>query len=73
MTPIGALLMVLAAYGAVGVAFAVPFALSWVKQIDPVASSAPLRTRLIFLPGAVALWPILARKLAHARKQGTKP
>ncbi|MCA9293969.1 MAG: hypothetical protein KDA20_09155 [Phycisphaerales bacterium] len=67
MSVVGVLLTVLGAYGAVGVLFAIAFVCTGAKRIDPVARATPLRVRLLFLPGAAALWPLLAMKWARSR------
>ncbi len=56
------LLLVLSAYLAVGACFAVIFA-SWGAQtIDPAAKGMPILARLLILPGATGLWPLLLVK-----------
>ncbi|MCB9845163.1 MAG: hypothetical protein H6811_04155 [Phycisphaeraceae bacterium] len=69
MTVVEALLIALLTYAAVGLCFAIPFVVSWVKRVDPVAAGAPLRVRLLFLPGAVALWPVLWPMTVRARSR----
>ncbi|MEZ6317834.1 MAG: hypothetical protein R3B49_03625 [Phycisphaerales bacterium] len=65
-------LMVVGAYAAVGVVFAIAFVLVGVKRVDPVAAHAPVRVRVLFLPGAAALWPMmLAKWRASARGAST--
>lgn len=53
------ILLILTTYAALGVLFAVPFVLSGVKQLDPVAAATHVAVRLVWLPGAVAVWPLL--------------
>ena len=55
-------LWLLASYAAVGLAFALAFAAFGAARIDPNARGASLGFRLIVLPGAAALWPILLRR-----------
>ena len=50
-----------------GLLFAVPFVLRGVNRIDPVAHEGSWGFRLIILPGVVALWPLLLRRLAKRR------
>jgi hypothetical protein len=50
---------VLAAYGLAGAIFAVAFVTVGIHRVDPVAEHTPLGFRLIVLPGAAALWPLL--------------
>lgn len=56
-----------AAYLALGLAFAVPFSLRWAGRLDPVARSGSAGFRLLILPGAMLLWPLLLLKLLRAR------
>jgi hypothetical protein len=46
-------------YGAAGLVFAVVFAASGAGRIDPAAKGAPVGFRLLIIPGAAALWPVL--------------
>ena len=46
-------------YTGIGIAFAILFVAVGVSRIDPVAKGAGLGFRLLILPGATALWPIL--------------
>ena len=56
-----------AAYFALGLAFAVPFALRWAGRLDPAAHRGTWGFRLLIVPGTVLLWPVLAARLARAR------
>ncbi len=51
------------AYLAIGVLFALPFAYRWVGRLDPVATHGTRGFRLLIIPGATALWPILLARL----------
>ena len=53
------LLLVLAAYLGVGAVFALGFAFRGAARIDPAAHGMPIAARLLILPGAAALWPLL--------------
>ena len=55
-------LWLLASYGAVGLGFAVAFAAFGAARIDRNAHGASFGFRLLVLPGATALWPILLRR-----------
>jgi len=57
-----ALLDVAGAYGAIGLAFAIAFALRGAGRIDPGAARGSWGFRLLIVPGATALWPLLARR-----------
>lgn len=61
---VAALLISLVVYLACGFAFAIPFALIGVKQIDPHARHGSWGFRVLILPGAMALWPLLLRRWA---------
>jgi hypothetical protein len=52
----------IAVYAAIGAVFAVLFALRGARAVDPVAEHATLGFRLLVLPGATLLWPLLARR-----------
>ncbi|HEX7023269.1 MAG TPA: hypothetical protein VF187_00505 [Gemmatimonadales bacterium] len=55
----------LALYLVAGALFAVPFALWWAGRLDPAAASGSRGFRLLLLPGAALLWPLLARRLVR--------
>ena len=52
----------LAAYLALGLAFALVFVMRGAAAIDPAARSMPLAARLLIVPGAAVLWPLLLWK-----------
>ena len=56
------LVNIVAIYLAVGIVFAIAFVWKGVGKIDPSAVEGTLGFRLLILPGAAALWPILARR-----------
>jgi len=62
-------LLALAAYLGLGVLFALPFAARWVGRVDPDAAEGSWGFRLLIVPGAVALWPLLVARL-RAGPQG---
>lgn len=53
-------------YAAVGVLFAVPFAWRGAEALDPAARMGSWGFRLLILPGAAALWPVLLVLWARA-------
>ena len=63
----------LAIYFAVGLVFAVLFALSGYKSIDAQAATARLRIRILWMPAAVALWPLLLRIWVRSHSSESKP
>ncbi len=50
-------------YLALGLLFALPFALAWAGRLDPAARTGTAGFRLLLLPGATLLWPYLAVRL----------
>ena len=70
-----------AGYLLIGSVFSAPFVLRWASQLDPVAAHGTGGFRLLIVPGAILLWPLLARRLlrgdtrpplertAHRRRQ----
>jgi len=58
-------------YLAIGLAFAVPFAMRGARRIDPAASSGTVGFRLLILPGATLLWPWMLYR--WSRSSGAPP
>ncbi|HVQ24191.1 MAG TPA: hypothetical protein VMV01_03395 [Planctomycetota bacterium] len=50
------------AYLAVGLLVAIPFALRGCQRIDPAAATGTWGFRVLIVPGAAALWPLLLRR-----------
>ena len=61
------LVLISAGYLAVGALFAVPFAARWAGRLDPAAQGGSWGFRLLILPGATLLWPLLMVRLGRAR------
>jgi len=59
--------ILLAVYLACGLVFAIPFVLMGAKRIDPHAVHGSWGFRLLIIPGAMALWPLLLRRWASGR------
>ena len=58
----GWIVVALGLYAAAGLLFALPV-LAWgLPRIDTAARGTRLAFRLIILPGAIALWPVLLRQ-----------
>jgi hypothetical protein len=55
----GALVWALSLYALVGLVFALPFAIRGAGRIDPAARTGTIGFRILVIPGAVALWPLL--------------
>lgn len=66
-----ALVWVLTSYALVGLAFAIPFVLRGAARLDAHAAGAPWGFRLLILPGALALWPLLALRWRAASRAGS--
>ncbi|MCK6485752.1 MAG: hypothetical protein HUU22_10730 [Phycisphaerae bacterium] len=54
------IVQLVAAYLAVGLLVALPFVARGVVRVDPAATGASWRFRLLILPAATALWPVVA-------------
>lgn len=54
-------------YLLLGGAFALVFASRWAGRLDPVASHGTWGFRLLILPGAALLWPVLLRRVLRGR------
>ena len=52
----------LAGYLVLGLAFALAFVTRGVAAIDPAARGMPRLARLLIVPGAAALWPLMLWK-----------
>mgnify|MGYP007132298244 CR=1 FL=1 len=63
-------LLVLGSYFGLGLLFAIWFAFHGAKRIDPVVADAGVRFRLLIIPGAAALWPMLLVKCMRAPGEG---
>jgi hypothetical protein len=63
-------LYAVAAYLLIGLAIGVPFVLKGVDQVDEAARGTSLVFRLLILPGAIALWPLMAAKWLRAVRGG---
>lgn len=61
-----ALLAVTGAYLAIGLVFAIVFVSRGVGRVDAAAAAGSLGFRVLLVPGATALWPLLARRWRHA-------
>ncbi len=59
---IHALVLIFYAYLGLGLLFALAFVGVGVTRVDPVARDSGPSFRLLLLPGAILLWPILLRR-----------
>jgi hypothetical protein len=60
-------------YLGLGAVFAVLFAWRGVERVDPAAAGGSLGFRLLILPGAAALWPLLLRRWASGVRRPPEP
>ena len=56
-------------YLGIGVLFAILFALRGVAVVDPVAKGGSVWFKLLLIPGATALWPVLLFKWFKASRR----
>ena len=56
------ILTLLGIYFGLGLLFALAFALKGASALDHAAHSGTIGFRLLIFPGAMALWPLLARR-----------
>jgi hypothetical protein len=69
MTAACAILFGLALYAAAGVVTALAFASFGFARVLPEPMSATLGARILFLPGAFALWPYIVFRWCTARSR----
>ena len=65
-----ALVLIAAAYLALGGLFAIAFVVRGVQRIDPAARGGGGGFRLAVLPASIALWPLLAHRWWRATRSG---
>jgi len=63
------MLWIITGYFIVGMLFGVYFALTGYARIDSKAASVSVLVRLMWLPAAVVLWPVLLQRLVQAKSQ----
>jgi hypothetical protein len=62
-------LLTLGIYFLIGLFFGIYFILWGMDKIDPDAHGASWQTRLILLPGSIAFWVILLKKILNPSKR----
>tara|TARA_R110002072_G_scaffold174303_10_gene329713 strand:+ start:33114 stop:33323 length:210 start_codon:yes stop_codon:yes gene_type:complete len=65
------ILLIFGIYLAVGLLFGLFFAWQGVKLLDPVADGSSFWFRLLVIPGATALWPLLLVKILKRNSEAT--
>jgi hypothetical protein len=53
-------------YALAGLVFAVLFLPRGIVRVDPLVGHSAWRVRLLFVPGVVALWPVMAMRWRRA-------
>jgi hypothetical protein len=66
ITPV--ILALVGGYLALGIFAGIAFIVRGVDRVDPAMAGSPKRVRLVILPGAIALWPILLAMWVRAPK-----
>jgi hypothetical protein len=66
-------LIALGAYLACGLAFAVAFVSLGAGRVDPHAKEGTWGFRLLIIPGAIALWPLLLNRWLHGQHEPPEP
>ena len=61
------LLVGVASYVAAGLAIAIFFLVDGAERILPEPASVTLGARILLLPGAVLIWPVVLRRLLRSR------
>ena len=57
----------MAIYALIGAVFAIAFVMRGIDFVDAAARGSGIGFRLIVIPGAAALWPLLLRKWIGAK------
>ena len=70
MHPVQLALVALGVYLLVGLVFGVVFALAGSVRIDPAAGRTTARVRVLFVPGAAALWPVVLMTWLNGARRG---
>jgi hypothetical protein len=65
--------LVLAVYAVLGLLVAVPLLLGGLRRIDAAAAAAPVRVKILWLPGLVALWPLMVLRFLGRRPREDRP
>jgi hypothetical protein len=63
------LLIAISAYLGLGVGFAFPFVTIGLVHLDSAAAGMPWTARILLLPGAILLWPVLLTKWLKAEQR----
>jgi hypothetical protein len=66
------MLWIINSYFILGLLFGVYFVLAGCRRIDPTAASAKVLVRLMWLPAATVLWPLLLKQVFQVNSQTNK-
>lgn len=66
-------LLAFAAYATIGLLIACAMLLGGLKRLDAVAAAAPWYVKCLFVPGIVALWPLVLHRAAGRRPIEDQP
>ena len=61
-----------ALYAVLGVCVALAFVILGVTRILPQPATVTIPARVLLFPGAVALWPVVARRWLQAARSGAR-
>ena len=64
VAPFDVVALVLGVYAAIGALVGAALLAGPIARIDPAAAAAPLRVKLLWMPGLVALWPVALLRLS---------
>jgi len=67
------ILAVVALYAGIGLLFAIAFVVRGIGTVDPGARGGPAAFRLLMIPGAALLWPVMAKKWFRAARGERNP
>jgi hypothetical protein len=65
------ILFAMAIYLGAGILFALVFVTRLLAEVDPAAVEGPIGFRILILPGATLLWPVLLSKLLRSREESS--
>ena len=69
MAFVTSMVLLLQAYSAVGVVFALAFVMKGAGRVDPTAQTGTWGFRVLIFPGAAALWPWLMSRWLRAPRE----
>ena len=66
------MLWIINSYFIIGLLYGVYFSLAGCSRIDPTAASAKVLVRLMWLPAALVLWPLLLKRTFQVNSQASE-